>query len=115
MNWKNQKGYKITGTLNFNETERYAIFVLKTKKGMAWVTPSYLDSWNSGHAGHVLDGEIISESEFGFVFKATQEGTELNIEEMVTDEVEQEFAVHLKEKDYDYKGQYDRMKKGYDR
>ena len=62
MNWKHENGYKVEGIIRGSERELYPIYIVKAQDGFAFVSPSYLDPWNSGHSAHLVKGVITEEN-----------------------------------------------------
>lgn len=114
MNWKHENGYKVEGIIRGSERELYPIYIVKAQDGFAFVSPSYLDPWNSGHSAHLVKGVITEENPHNCVLKDDADGsTQLTISEMGTDEIKVLFgrflAEYAGEPTYDFEGQHKRM------
>ena len=117
MNWKNPKGYKLSGVIRGHEYTFTPIFVIKTKKGIGWVSVGYLDPWNSGHTSHELEGVLLNEekNKISFISNESENKFNLIIEEFDTDEIKNDFDrltepyKDSKDGDYSHNGQYKRM------
>ena len=74
MNWKHENGYKVEGIIRGSERELYPIYSVKAQDGFAFVSPSYLDPWNSGHSAHLVKGVITEENPHNCVLKDDADG-----------------------------------------
>ena len=112
MNWKNPKGYKLSGIIRGSAYSSTPIFVIKTQRGIGWVSVGYLDPWNSGHASHQLEGVLSNEGKNRITFKSIENDFDLVIEELEENGIKDDFdrltEPYMKSvtMNYSYEGQH---------
>ncbi len=111
MNWKHERGYKVSSTIRGKEREMGALFVIKANNGFAFIYPNILDPWSGGRIGHLVEATLVDENQHNCIVKNEADGTELTISEMGTDKIISVFNKIISE----YKKEGETFEKQYQR